>query len=479
MGQLVCGIDLGTSYFKVALFDRHGECRGLGRLATPVHITGPIRELSADDFRASLAGALQQALTQAQASPADIAAVSYASQANTFIVLDGDDQPLTPLILWNDTRAEIDPHLADLFARDDFLAVTGLGLPAGSGFAAMKLRWLQRTHPDIWARARSVMTISDYLLWTLTGRRVGDAGTASLLGLWQLETMAWWDDALGAAGLEGIQLNAPQPVGSTVGTVTEQAAARLPLPAGATVAAGSLDHHVAAIGAGLGGTASMSESTGTVLAALANLDRYAPKPGCVMGPALGGGFYQLAFDARGASMLEAWQKTHAPDVSIGDLVDQAAQVPAGGGGLLAELDAHADDGLGRLAGKAHPSEPRIVRAILEAVAAGLLELVDTLTDCRPGQIVATGGGARSDLWLQIKADLIGCEIIRTGVDEPAALGAAMLAATAIGWFDTPHDAIAAWAKAADVFRPDPAGRDVYADWLTRREELFGRTTGPG
>ena len=105
---------------------------------------------------------------------------------------------------------------------------------------------------------------------------------------------------------------------------------------------------------------------------------------------------------------------------------------------------------------------------MESVAVTLVSLVDQLCpDGRPATIAATGGGARSDLWLQIKADLLGAEFIRPACQEPACMGAAMLAAVSVGWFEDLKHAGAAWIAVDQRFAPSPEGSNAYAAWLER------------
>src|SRR5437016_723806 len=103
---MLLGLDFGTSYFKVGLFAPDGTPRGLGRIAVDADRPGPGRvELPVDAFCLRIRRGLAQALEQAGIRPADISGLSYSSQANTFVVLDQSDRPLTPLIFWNDERA--------------------------------------------------------------------------------------------------------------------------------------------------------------------------------------------------------------------------------------------------------------------------------------------------------------------------------------------------------------------------------------
>jgi len=453
--ELVLGIDLGTSYFKLGLFNRSGDLVGLGRTDVPT-IKGldETFELPADRFWDTLRTGLTDALAQASAAPSDIKGVGYSSQANTVMLLDGDDNPLTPLIVWTDQRADDQiPALQKLWGRDDFLSTTGLGTPPGGGFAIAKLRWFRQHQPAIWSNARRAMTISDYLLFSLTTQYVGDAGTASLLGILDQTSRDWWDDALEILELPKSFFSHPLTPGSIAGKTPGDNP--LGLPADIPVAAGSLDHHFAAIGAGAGLIAPVAESTGTVLAALLCTDKYDPKPNCCTGAGTQDGYYQLAFDSNGASVLEWYQKTFAPKLSVGDLVKRAKGIPPGCDGLVASPNCNTYPHLEGFTNRndRHTSG-HYARAIMESVALSLKTLLDNLSpDGRPNRIVATGGGAKSDLWLQIKADMLNVEFVRTNCLEPATRGAAKTAAVAANWFPSLQQTSEAWTKIIKVFEP--------------------------
>jgi len=468
--DLVLGIDLGTSYFKLGLFDRRGELRGLGR--SPVRVAagdGALCELPVEAFWWALNDGLAEALTKARAKPGDIRAIAYSSQANSFVLLDRHDRPLTPLVLWPDERAgESDGAVEKLWEREDFLTVTGLGMAFEPAFAVAKLRWFRRRRGDIWSAAARIMSICEYLVFSLTGRAIGDAGTASLLGILDLRKCDWWDEALETLDISRRQLSAPMPPGTIAGAVHSEGSRRLGVTEGIPLAVGGLDHHVAAVGAGVGALGQLSESTGTVLACLCHEREYEPTKDCCMGPwAAEGGYYRLAFSNNGAAALEWYRREHCPQLSIPELCRLAEAVPIGCEGLRALPSSNTYAGLegfvGRTAAHGHG---HFVRAILESTAAGLVSLVGRLRPRdRPRRIVATGGGAQGDLWLQIKADLLGAEIVRSACLEPACMGAAMIASVAARWFADIEEATAAWVRADRAFSPRRAARESYAAWL--------------
>ena len=455
--ELVLAIDLGTSYFKLGLFDHSGECRGLGRVAVTVDTDDGTRcELPAERFWSILRDALGRALSQAGADPHDIRAMAYSSQANSFLLLDAADQPLTPLLLWTDRRADVDEAVGELASRDDFLSTTGLGMCVDEAFAVNKLRWFQKHRPAVWSRTARVMTISDYLVYSLTGEAAGDAGTASLLGLLDLRKLDWWPAALSQLDIRSEQLSRPLCPGTVAGTVSYLGGNRLPLPEGIPLVAGSIDHHIASIGAGLGLHADLSESTGTVLACVRHADSFEPNAGVICGPSTQpGGYYMLNFDENGASVLEWYRNTHSPELSFEQLLGAAQGLPDGEDIPTARPNADRYPGLeGFTDRQGRHTHGHYVRAILESTARSLAALIDVhCPGGRPGRIVATGGGARSDFWLQLYADRLGMEVVAVQSDEPAVLGASILAATSAGWFPAIPEAQRAWVKIRRTFSP--------------------------
>lgn len=449
--NLLLGIDLGTSYFKVGLFDEAGAMQGLGRVAVARSSPAPGRsELPVAEFWRLLREGLAGALAQAGASCDDIAGLSYSSQANSFLLLDDRHEPITPLIIWNDQRAHpVEQAVVDFGRSEPFRHQTGLaGLSAG--FAPVKCRWFQQNQAAAWQQTARVMTISDYLTFALTGETVGDASTAAFTGLYASARGDWWPEALDFFGVPPSRLSRPLSPGTPCGRTLPRARDLLGLPPGLFYAVGALDHHAAAIGSGLEGLAEASISTGTVLAALQLVDRIEPMAGCFHGPHLAGRFFRLAFDSAGANQLEDYQRRSAPHLSLGRLSELAASVPPG----LAP-EAVAADEPDRRHGAA-------VRRLMEGISATHRGLLQRLQEAPPlRRVIATGGGARSDTWLQINADMLDATVIVTRCNEPACLGAAAFAAAAAGMHASLPAALRAMVHPDRRFEPEPAVVATY------------------
>ena len=428
---LLLGIDLGTSYLKAGVFESDGKLRGLGRVALGAVQPAPDRmEVAVADFWARLRSAAGEALAAAGTNARELAGFSYSSQANTFVLLDGTDHALTPLILWPDRRAApLDAETIAFGLSPAHGPTTGMAGAVPERMPA-KCRWLGRHEPALWARTRRVLTISDYLAFSLTGEACGDASTAALTGLFSLPAGAWWPEALAHFGLRDGQLSCPHPPGTPCGRTISRAADLLGLPAGIRFAAGALDHHAAAIGAGVGMQADASLSIGTVLAALALVDDIAAEPGCIHGGHVGARrFYRLTYDPNGAGQLEAYQRTHAPDQTVDQLLELAGRPEARGHGAA-------------------------VRDLLGAIAGALRGLLARASGTQPVRNVAvTGGGARSAVWLQVTADALGVPVQASPEAEQACLGAAMLGAVGAGVWPDLSTAMRRMGATPRIFQP--------------------------
>jgi sugar (pentulose or hexulose) kinase len=476
--KVVLGVDLGTTYFKCGIIDNTGNLTGLGRVAVPSRSPDRRRcELDVDDFYTTIREGIQDACSQAQISLNDIQAISYSSQANSFLLLDSRTTPLTPIILWPDLRVEeIHPEVKELWDHPRYLETTGLGLK-GEGFCIDKIRWFQTHCPDIWTKTSHVMSISDFFTFSMTGDRYGDCGTASLLGMWDMQNMDYWGEALRQIHLDRSLLSTLLRPGARAGRTGKQAEKLFGLPEGIPFAVGSLDHHAAAIGAGLDNAAPMSESMGTVLAVLQSTDRFEPQPGCSIGPGAGSKtYYKLAFNNNGSASIEWYQRHYAPELNLAELNERAVQVPIGCEGLSAKPFMNAYDGLtGFVGGELQKTyhHGHYIRAIMESVAASLKELMDTLTGGDyPHTIVATGGGANSDLWLQILSDLTGVQFVTSKTKEPATMGAGMFAAVAAGWFEGLESIPCGFQSIEKQFVPEKESNVAYQDWLRKRDRSF-------
>jgi len=489
---MILVFDLGTSYFKFALIDHGGRLVDLYRIQPPTHCDSsttstwcPTMELDAEAFVDILGYGTAQLDARNPGCLATVQAVTFATQTNSFILLDDACRPLTPIILWPDARAAgIEEEFRHICALPGAAATTGV--PAlNRQFMAAKLLWMQRNVPQIWKRTAKICLMSDYLTLVLTGQHVTEAGTAGLTGLLDIHHLRWWPEILARLNIPcgflprvvragndlgpiaGKTANHDQP--PTMGTWCPTSgrsmvpaiapASRFGLSPRCRFVVGCLDQFAGAIGVGNVAPGCLSETTGTVLATVRCADQFHPEAGTpgtpgrgvFQGPAFARDlYYQMVFGDVSANYLEwygkqlpgrpdfAWLAAQAGRVAPGPGT-RAASGLAGGNGLRLRRDVPLSAGengsrVGDVFEGLTPAHTpgHVVRCIMETVASALGEQVMALTNgCVPAEIRSAGGGARSDLWLQIKADTLAIPVRPTECSEPTCLGAAILAESAL------------------------------------------------
>jgi len=469
------GIDLGTSYFKAGIFNEQGKAVGLGRCyVNKETVAGETTcELPIAVFWETLYSCVNEAIQNACIKPAEIKTISYSTQANSFVLLDKYDQPLTPLILWPDQRARVIPsNLQALIDKPDFQIITGLGILPDIQSLAAKIDWFQKEEPQLWRQVKKIMSISDYFTFVLTGQKISDYSTSSMTGLFNVPKREWWGEAIRLFNIENEYLSSTASTGTLVGSITEKGAQYLGLSTETLFFLGGLDHHIVAIGAGLENFNYISESTGTVLACVNYQRGYRPRKGVNIAPGLKDDFFfQMAFDENGAVALEWYQKNYILEFSIVELLKIAEDIEPGSEGLVARPNANRFNGLnGFKYIKDFHLPPHFVRAILESTSLSLLKLTKDLDKSGSAKaIIPSGGGAQSCLWIQIKADILNKTFIIPLCSELACQGAAMLGAIGTSNLNGVEEVIENWTQYNQTISPDPNNVEKYRNWFNNKK----------
>lgn len=440
-------LDFGTTNFKAALFDQRGQMRALQRIAAPIQRDGGRSEMDPAGFRDAVCQLIRLLAAGAPQGLGGVRAVGFSTQANTFALLDAADQPLTPLIVWEDARAlALQPLLDSWMADGDFAARTGIARLSHQ-FSVAKLRWLADQRPPWWSSVHRLCFLGDYFTHWLTGAHLTDGSIAAMSGLFDVQRWQWSGVMAQRAGIDPAWLPRVVRGGTIAGPLRTAAAQELGLPANCPVVIGCLDQHAGALGVGNATPGGFSETTGTVLATVRCSETFAVAAAeggdrgagdsryiLLRGPAAAPGrFYHLLAGDISANLLEFY-RNQLPDRPAFEALDQLAAQDADD---RLQLDGTLPpDALRARLAEWAASQPRgaVVRAIYRAVAEALAEQVHQLArHHRPDLIRSAGGAARSRTWLQIKADTLGIPMLAPACAEPALLGAAVLAAAALDW----------------------------------------------
>ena len=468
---MLLGLDVGTTALKAVLLDPE---QGIVAAVSRGHeTTSPGPSYSEADPRDWLAGAIAivpEVCAAAGIAPGDVRAVGVAGCVPCLLMLDADDEPLRPALLYNDGRAEreIDELRAEL-GDDEVLRRTGAGVTQQS--IGPKLRWLQRHEPDLVAATRRICGSYDWLGGRFAGTAYCERNWALESGLYDLGKGWFADDLLAAAGWDVGRVSPIHDPGDVVGGVCDSIAAATGLRPGIPVVAGLADHVASAFGAGLkahgevllklGGSVDMLCATDHLLVdARLYLDAH-PRPGL---------WLPNGCMASGGSAIRWFQRELAGGAPLAQLDEEAAAVPAGADGLVVlpyllgektplndPLASGAIVGLGLGHTRAH-----LFRALLESFGHGMRHHLEVLAEHRitPARARVTNGGASSRLWKQVVADVTGLVLVPV-VDHPGpALGAAFAAGVGAGEFRA-WDEIDRFVEVGPAVEPDPATRAVH------------------
>ena len=481
----VLGIDVSTTATKAVLIDESGAVVGVGASAYGFSVPRPLwSEQAPGLWWDGAVDAIRSVLATTGVPGAEVVAVGLTGQMHGAVLLDAAGDVLRPAILWNDQRtaAECDA-IRDALGPERLIAITGND--ALTGFTAPKLVWVRDHEPDVWRRIAHVLLPKDYLRLRLTGEYGLDKADGAGTLLFDLAARDWSMEILDALGIEPAWMPPTWEGPEITGTVTAEAAAATGLRAGTPVVAGGGDQSANAVGVGAVTVGTMALSLGTSGVVFATTDRPLYEPhGRVHAfcHAVPGRWHLMSVMLSAAGSLRWFRDAVAPGVGFGDLVDAAAEVPAGSGGLLflpylsGERSPYPDPlARGAFVGLTLTHDRRhLTRAVLEGVAFGLrdgLELMIGAGTPAPDQIRASGGGTESPLWRQILADVLGAEIATVSTSEGAAYGAGVLAAVGAGWYPSVEAASAALVTATPVATPGP-DRAAYAEAYAIYGDLY-------
>jgi xylulokinase len=478
--DLVLGIDSGTSSCKAIVWDREGKAVSEGRADIPMSRPRPAwHEQSAEDWWLSARDSIRKAVEGTD--PTRLAALCIANQRESFVAVDEFGSPLGEAILWMDERAR--PLLGELAAalgaaeRGDerYRALSGKTL--SGNLSVGKLEWLRREAPEIFNNAHKVLDVQAFLVHRLSGVFRTSWASADPMGLFDMRENRWSDEILSAIGLAPATMPEAYPPGAIIATVSPDAAEACGLRAGTPIVSGLGDGQAAGLGANISRPGECYLSLGTSIVSGSYSSDYVTS--AAFRAMYGGipGSYLLETVLLGGGYTVKWLMEDFEPTAAGAeaLVEAAARdLPPGAQGLMlvpywnSAMNPYWDASASgiTIGWRGIHRKEHLYRAILEGAAFELRLHASGVEEALALPIeryIAVGGGAKSELWCQIIADVTGKEVYRARSGEGAALGAGILAAAAAGI----HPSVAEAAKAMvhidqRRFSPDASRHSFYA-----------------
>lgn len=493
MDTLLLGIDIGTTSVKAALLAPDGRLEGVKSADYPIHYVRPgWVEQQPEDWWKATCLTVRQVLSSVPQGRERVAGIAVSAQAPTLLALDRSGQPLRPAMIWMDRRAEAETRqLIDHLSAETIIQISGNRPDAY--YVAAKIRWLKNHEPELLAKTHQFVQINGYINYRLTGTLTLDNAHAALLQLRDYRDDTWSAALCDACGADPAQFPPVCPGHQIQSEVTPEAAEATSLLPGTPVLAGTVDAAAAAIEAGVGEAGIAAEMTGTSTVLILPNTAGVTEPALISMPhALPGMYLTLgAMVSSGASLnwyrdqfgLPEQQASTLLNANVFDLLMQPAErIPPGSGGLIflpymmgERSPLWHTQARGVLFGLSLATERgAVVRALLEGTAFALRHNLDVARQAgiEAREMRSVGGGTKSALWNQIKADVLGLPVLLPAAAVGAPFGDAVLVGLALGLYSDAADTLRKLVQIKTVYQPDPERHARYNEYYAVFRSLY-------
>jgi len=491
--SLLLGIDIGTSGTKAIAVDESGTLIASASATYELLTPRPLwAEQRPRDWWAATCEVCQSIVAQVGAE--NISSVGLSGQMHGLVMLDNNGAVLRDAILWCDqrTQAQCD-EISARVGKETLVRETAN--PVLTGFTAPKILWVREHEPQVAERAAMHLLPKDYIRFELTGEYATEVSDASGTSLLNVPNRQWSEPVCRALDIALETLPRVYESFEVSGQISQRGAQATGLKMGTPVVGGGGDQAAGAVGNGIvrSGIISVASGTSGVVFAFADTPTVdpqlrmhtfchaVPNKWHVMGVMLSAGgslrWYRDTFcnqekAVAGLMNLDPYEL----------ITREAASAPAGSEGLLflpyltGERTPHPDPlARGAFVGlTVRHTKAHLARAVLEGVSFGLRDSLEIMKSMgiSIGNVRASGGGAKSDVWRQIQADVFGLPLSTTGIDEGPALGAALLAGVGVGTYASVEEACDAVVKTQPAARVDETNAALYDRLYASYGELY-------
>jgi xylulokinase len=478
------GIDLGTSSVKVLVINQDNKIIGDASREYPVsYPKEKWAEQDPTDWWTETKNAIKDVVKKYDIPKDGIKSMSFSGQMHGLVALDGNNDVLTPAILWCDNRTEEEcEDITNHFGQDKLSEYTGN--KALTGFTAPKILWVKKNLPEVFQQIRHIMLPKDYVSFKLTGNYSTDVSDASGMLLLDVKNRTWSKEMLDYLGIEEAMLPKLYESYEVCGNVTPSVLEELGLEGEIVVAAGAGDQAAGAVGTGTVVEGIVSVTLGTSGVVFVAHEEYAHDQENRLHAFChaNGKYHSMGVMLSAASCLKWWVDTVQKGMNFEDLLEEAATIESEDKNLvflpylMGERTPYADpDAKGAFVGMTMlTNRGHMTKAVLEGVSYGLKDSMEILKDIDVPikEVRVIGGGAKSPLWKQILADMFAVEIQEINTNQGGALGAAILGAVGAGHFKDVAQGCQAMIKVTNTVKPNPEKKAYYDEKYQRFTKLY-------
>ncbi len=484
------GLDVGTSGCKIVVYDVQGNVIFQAGETYREYGEDGYREIDPEEVWEKVWKVLRAA---GEGCPEKIMAMAVASLGESIVCLDENGRSLCRSMVTGDKRGgEECRELIRMMGSERIMEITGL--PASEMYGLPKYIWMDR-HTEAIRKAAHIFFYEDYVGYRLTGKRMVSDSSASRSMAFDIHRKEWNRELLELAGIVPEKLSEPKPAGTVIGTIAEEMAEELNLPETMKVVVGGHDQSCAAFGSGLNDPRVGECGMGTcefMFLMLPDMGdpRYMIDHDFTCVPYVLGNRYLTSLEVTTCGVLKNWCRdtifggiakeceergesffAHMEE-RIRGLSTEVLVLPQFGSSGNPDINCNVSGTVTGLTIHTRPEE--IYLAVLEGMAFQMklsYDLVKKL-GVEIERMICTGGGARSDVTLQMRADLFGMEVVTVQSEETGTLGCMLLSAVADGAYGSLEEAAGRVVKTAKVFRPDASKQDYYERKYEKYKSLY-------
>lgn len=474
------GIDIGTTSVKIIAIDELGKIINTVTKEYPIYFPQPMwSEQNPEDWWNQTLKGLDELFMKIDKK--QVKAISLSGQMHGLVILDKNDDIIRPAILWNDQRTEKQcSYLNNIVGQKNISDWTGN--IALTGFTAPKILWLRENEPDNFNKIKKIMLPKDYLAYKISGEFATDMSDASGTLYLDVKKRIWSKEMLDILCISKQQLPKLYESYEVIGNIKEDVANYLGLSKDVKIIIGGGDQAVAAIGGGIVGENACSISLGTSGVVFANSEVLLVDNNNRLHSFCNanGKYHVMGVTLAAAASLKWWvENVNKSNFDI--LLDEAKDVGIDNNVfflpyLIGERTPHNDpNARGTFIGMNMTTERKhMTMAILEGVAFSLRDTFEIMKDMgmNISEVTINGGGARSDLWCQIMADVLNVSINKVNSDNGPAYGAAILAAVGYGLFNSVDEACNTFIKITDRIEPNKDRAILYNKKYNKFRKIY-------
>ena len=486
------GVDIGTSSTKTILIDPQGRILAEATQSYPLYHPKPLwSEQDPEDWWSAVCKTVKSAVRKAKVRPAAVKAIGLSGQMHGSVFLDKNDKVIRKALLWNDQRTAAECEEIESRAGGRKKLIKMVANPALTGFTAPKILWLRNNEPKKFDRVRKVLLPKDDVRRRMTGTYATDVSDASGMLLLDVAKRKWSTQLLKKLELDRDLFGEVFESEDVTGNLTSDAAKALGLTTDCVVVGGAGDCAANALGTGVvsGGTLSMSLGTSGVMFVHSDEMKVDPTGRLhTFCHAVRDKWHMMGVTLTAAGALNWFVETMAKELASGKkdpfatLIAEANNVPVGSEGLFflpylaGERTPHADPyARGSFVGLTLRHERgHLTRSILEGVAYALRDSLAIIKEMGVPvkQIITSGGGAKSEVWREIQAGVMGQNVVRINAEQGPAFGVALLAAVGGGEYKNVTAACKATIKVVEKTSSTAKNRKQYDQAFPVFQDLY-------